>query len=112
MQIQMDTFGEWDIVTLCGNFVMKNTVKIKHSLETITAKPKPLIAIDLSQTPHIVSSAMSLLLNIHATVKEKNGSITIIGANEDIMSIIYIVGLDAFVTFYATRTEFEEKTFL
>lgn len=112
MQILMDAFGKWDIVTLCGSFVLKNTSKIRQTLETVIEKPKPYIAIDLSQTPHIDSSAMSLLLNIHSSVKEKNGGIVIIGANEDIMSIIYIVGLDAYATFYATRAEFEEKAVL
>jgi anti-anti-sigma factor len=107
MKISTEAWDSWNIVALEGKFVIKFVAEIRKVIEPLKDLPCPRIALDLSKTTHLDSSAMTLMLNYQNRLKEKDGGMVVFGANEDIMGIITIVGFDSFVPIYRTRAEFE-----
>jgi anti-anti-sigma factor len=109
MKITSERWQSWDIVSIEGKFVIKFVAEIRKLLDPMKDREFPKIALDLTATTHLDSSAMTLMLNFQSRLKEKNGGMAIYGANEDIMGIITIVGFDSFVPIFRTRTDFERS---
>ncbi len=109
IKISTEKWHSWNIIKIEGKFVIKFVAEIRKAFETVKDGPSPKIALDLSQTTHLDSSAMTLMLNFQNRLKEKNGGMALFGANEDIMGIITIVGFDSFVPIYRTREDFERS---
>jgi anti-anti-sigma factor len=107
MKINTERWQSWDIVSIEGKFVIKFVAEIRKMLEPMKDRESPKIALDLTKTTHLDSSAMTLMLNFQGRLKEKNGGMALFGANEDIMGIITIVGFDSFVPLFRTRADFE-----
>lgn len=104
-----EAWNSWNIVSIEGKFVIKIVAEIRKVLEPLKDKAKPRIALDLTKTTHLDSSAMTLMLNYQNRLKEKDGGLVVFGANEDIMGIITIVGFDSFVPIFRTREDFERN---
>jgi anti-anti-sigma factor len=109
MNISTEKWQSWNIVKIEGKFIIKFVAEIRKILEPMRDGPSPKIALDLSKTTHLDSSAMTLMLNFQSRLKEKKGGMALFGANEDIMGIITIVGFDSFVPIYRTRPDFEKS---
>ena len=107
VKISSEEWNSWNIIAIEGKFVIKFVTEIRKVLEPLKEQAAPKIALDLSKTTHLDSSAMTLMLNYQNRLKEKNGSMVVFGANEDIMGIITIIGFDSFVPIYRTRADFE-----
>ena len=109
VKISSEVWNSWNIIAIEGKFVIKFVSEIRKVLEPIKAQETPKIALDLSKTTHLDSSAMTLMLNYQNRLKEKKGGMVVFGANEDIMGIITIIGFDSFVPIYRTRADFERS---
>jgi anti-anti-sigma factor len=109
MKINAERWQSWDIVSIEGKFVIKFVAEIRKILEPMKDRESPKIALDLSKTTHLDSSAMTLMLNFQSRLKEKTGGMALFGANEDIMGIITIVGFDSFVPIFRSRADFERS---
>jgi anti-sigma B factor antagonist len=109
IKISTEKWRSWNIVKIEGKFVIKFIAEIRKAFEAVKDDPSPKIALDLSQTTHLDSSAMTIMLNFQNRLKEKNGGMALFGANEDILGIITIVGFDSFVPIYRTRQDFERS---
>jgi anti-anti-sigma factor len=109
MNITTEKWQSWNIVSIEGKFVIKFVAEIRKILEPMREALSPKIALDLTRTTHLDSSAMTLMLNFQSRLKEKSGGMVLYGANEDIMGIITIVGFDSFVPIYRTRPDFERS---
>jgi anti-sigma B factor antagonist len=108
MEILVTSFQEWQIVAICGKFVMKSLGQVTKTFDALEKAEKIFIAIDLQSTTYLDSSAITFLVSVFRRVKQKNGNIVFFGANEDIMEVINIVGLDGIFHFYKTRSQFEQ----
>jgi|WetSurMetagenome_2_1015567.scaffolds.fasta_scaffold00008_61 anti-anti-sigma factor len=109
VKVSVETWNSWNIVAIEGKFVIKFVSEIRKQLEPLKEKQKPLVALDLTRTTHLDSSAMTLMLNYQNRLKEKQGGLAVFGANEDIMGIISIVGFDSFVPIHRSRADFERN---
>jgi anti-anti-sigma factor len=109
VKISSEVWNSWNIIAIEGKFVIKFVAEIRKVLEPLKEQAAPKIALDLSKTTHLDSSAMTLMLNYQNRLKEKDGGMVVFGANEDIMGIITIVGFDSFVPIYRTRADFERS---
>lgn len=106
-KVSAEPWNSWNIVAIDGKFVIKFVAEIRKVLEPLREKPCPQVALDLTKTTHLDSSAMTLMLNYQNRLKEKQGGLVVFGANEDIMGIVTIVGFDSFVPIYRSRADFE-----
>ena len=109
VKISSEVWNSWNIIAIEGKFVIKFVAEIRKVLEPIKEQAAPKIALDLSKTTHLDSSAMTLMLNYQNRLKEKKGGMVVFGANEDIMGIITIIGFDSFVPIFRTRADFENS---
>jgi anti-anti-sigma factor len=109
LKVSVESWNSWNIVTIEGKFVIKFVAEIRKELEPLKEKPAPYIALDLTKTTHLDSSAMTLMLNYQNRLKEKQGGLAVFGVNEDIMGIISIVGFDSFVPIHRSRADFERS---
>ena len=109
IKVSVEQWNSWHIVTIEGKFVIKFVSEIRKELEPIKEKPNPRVALDLTKTTHLDSSAMTMMLNYQNRLKEKQGGLVVFGVNEDIMGIITIVGFDAFVPIHRSRADFEQS---
>jgi anti-anti-sigma factor len=109
VKISSEVWNSWNIISIEGKFVIKFVAEIRKVLEPIKEQAVPKIALDLSKTTHLDSSAMTLMLNYQNRLKEKKGGMVVFGANEDIMGIITIIGFDSFVPIFRTRADFENS---
>jgi anti-anti-sigma factor len=107
--IKREKWGEWEILILNGNFVVKSFSLMREHFAEIEAAPGPKVAIDLSQVGQIDSSALTVLLNFQKRLREKNGQIVIIGPSAEIRETLFLVGFNLAVPVYDTREHFEKS---
>jgi anti-anti-sigma factor len=112
LKIDTGVWQSWHIITIQGKFVIKNIAEIRKVLEPLKGEGRPKIALDLTKTTHLDSSAMTLMLNFQGRLKENGGNLVVFGANEDITGIINIVGFDSFVPMFRTRADFDRSVAL
>lgn len=112
VKVSAVVWQSWHIISIEGKFVIKNIADIRQVLDPLKNEARPKIALDLSKTTHLDSSAMTLMLNFQNRLKESGGKLVVFGANEDIAGIINIVGFDTFVPMYRTRADFDRTVAL
>jgi anti-anti-sigma factor len=111
MDISISSFGIWQIILLKGKFLMKAISNMTKTFENSEKNGKINIAIDLSQTTHIDSSALACIMQQYRHLSKKNGKLVLLGANEDIADIISIVGLDSTIPVFKTKADFIKSVF-
>ncbi|MFH1760389.1 MAG: STAS domain-containing protein [bacterium] len=105
MQIQITNKGKYVIITLIHSFDEDIDVEYFDSyLKTVIEKGSHFIAIKFSENSHLYSGAISILIRYKKTLREKNGNICILNANESISKAFKILHLDREFKLY-TRLE-------
>ncbi len=107
MNVSTEKWNMWDIVAIEGAFVVRVLSDIRKVFEDIEKNPNPHVALDLTTTSYIDSSAITLLLNFQKRLKNANGRMVIFGPSEDIEGIFAIVNLEESVSILQSREEFE-----
>ena len=96
----------WKVIKLEGPFVVRNSSSVVSILkEFIEESETPHIAMDLSETTYMDSSAISLIVGHSKEIKSKNGDFFLFGANETIKDIFDIVSLDMIVDIGETLSD-------
>ncbi len=95
MEVNTYKSGDWFVLKLNGAFVVRNMLNIRSLLDEQSSLPGAKVAIDLSDTNYIDSSAITLLVNSNKKIKQAQGELIIFGANKDIKGIFSIVNLEA-----------------
>jgi anti-anti-sigma factor len=109
MDIAVTTFEHWQIVSLQGKFVTQAIDSVRKLFTKFEKLNILHVAVDLSQTTHMDSTAISCLVTFYKRISVKNGKIVLFGANNDITGIIHIVGLDHAFPFYKTKSDFKQS---
>ncbi len=109
MRYEVTSFRDWQIVSIAGKFVLKTVGQISKTFESLEKAGEKYIAVNLSATTHVDSSAITLLVTFFKRMRERNGKLVFFGANDDINEIFSIVGLRTTLPFYKTRQQFENS---
>jgi anti-anti-sigma factor len=107
--IAREKWGEWEIIILNGQFVVKSFSLVRVYFAEVEAFDNPRVAVDMTQVVQIDSSALTVLLNFQKRLREKNGRIVIICPNPEIKETLFLVGFNIAVPIYATRELFEQN---
>lgn len=102
MEVNTYESNGWFVIKLNGAFVVRNMLNIRSILDEQSAIAGAKVAIDLSETNYIDSSAITLLVNSNKKIKQAQGELIIIGANKDIKGIFSIVNLEATINILET----------
>lgn len=100
--ISTKRWKKWLIITISGRFIVKNLFKIRNIFDEAERNSEQFVAIDLSTTTYLDSSAITIMLNFHKRCGEKGGNLLVFGLNQDIEEIISIVGVDKVITMVKT----------
>ena len=109
MNVAVTSFEQWQIVSLVGKFVTKAISQVDKLFNAFEKAGKLNVAVDLSQTTHMDSSAIRCLLQFYKRITAKKGKIVLFGANNDITGIITIVGLNRSLPFFKTKLDFQQN---
>ena len=109
MDIAVTSIEQWQIVALIGKFVTKAISQVNKLFNEFEKAGTVNVALDLSRTTHMDSSAITCLLQFYKRIVIKNGKIVLFGANDDITGIITIVGLDHSVPLCKTKLDFQQN---
>lgn len=90
-------WNKWSVITISGRFAVKYLLKIKRVFEEAEHNSGPFVAIDLRPATYLDSSAITIMLNFHRRCTEKGGNLVLFGLNQDIESILSIVGIDKII---------------
>lgn len=107
MNITTEKYDNWHIISIEGSFVVQSISEIRKVFESIEKDVNPQVAINLTKTSYIDSSAITTVLNYQKRLVAAKGRLVIFGPNRDIQGIFSIVNLDDSVTIYKSRSEFE-----
>jgi anti-anti-sigma factor len=100
--ISTKRWKKWLIITISGRFIIKNLFQIRNVFDKTERDNELFVAIDLSTTTYLDSSAITILLNFHRRCVEKGGKFVVFGLNQDIEEIVSIVGIDKLITIVKT----------
>jgi anti-anti-sigma factor len=112
MEIQISPFKNWQIVAIEGKLIFKYLSQVEKALNALEKSCHYHVAIDLTFTTNMDSSAITLIVKYFKRIRQKNGQLVFFGANKDITEIIDIVGLANTVPFFKTRQQFEDRQLL
>ena len=109
MELKTKKWNNWYIISITGQFVLKNLTAVRTAFEETVKADEPLVLLDLSDASHLDSSAITLLINFSKKIKTKNGKLLAYGANKDMAEIFSIVGLDRIVPLYSSFNDFQNS---
>ncbi|MBD3316380.1 MAG: STAS domain-containing protein [Chitinivibrionales bacterium] len=107
MDIATSTWQDWTIVAIQGGFVVRHLVDLRNTLDSLEKHQTPRVALDLSGTSYMDSSAISLILNIKSRFEARGGGIAVFGANKELRELFSIVDLQQVVSIYPDQSAFE-----
>jgi anti-anti-sigma factor len=108
LEVSSTMWDDWRILSIKGEFVVRYLAHVRRHLDQLAEEESPRVALDLTQTSCVDSSAITLMLNYYRRLKARNGDVVLFGAADETKSVFSIVGLEASMTIYDTRAEFEE----
>ncbi len=109
MKIETVYTDGWHIVTIQGELILKHLLKARRCLEALESKGAIRIALDLTGTAFVDSSAITMILNLHKRLSSRDGNLSICGVNTQIASVFSIVNLQEAIPVYRDRAQFERE---
>jgi anti-anti-sigma factor len=109
IKIEKEIWNGWTILSIVGDFTVKFLVDIKAAFEGLENAPDSRVALDLSRTLYVDSTAITMMTNFCVRLRQKQGRFVVFGPSEDVSQIFLIVGFDKGVPVYKTREQFETQ---
>ncbi len=107
MNISTEKFNQWHIISISGEFVVKNLVEVRVVFNSFIEDVGIKVAIDFSKTPYIDSSAITSILNFQGRLNAKSSQLIIFGPNPEVSEVFSIINLKKSIPIYNSRQEFE-----
>ena len=101
--------SSWHILEIKGRFIVKHLTKVRLVLEELERHHAREVAIDLSQTVQLDSSAITILMNFKKRIDTLGGQLLLIRPNKDISEIFSIVGFEKVMPIVDSIEEFKNK---
>jgi anti-anti-sigma factor len=108
MNISTEKFNNWHIVSIEGEFVVKDLVEVRVAFNSFIEDIGAKVALDLSKTNYIDSSAVTSILNFHGRLNAKSGQLMIFSPNTQVKEVFNIINLKNTVKVFNSRSDFEE----
>lgn len=99
----------WFVVEVKGRFVVKNLTQVRSVLDELEMKQASRVAIDLSETIQLDSSALTILINFNKRISARSGTLVLIKPNRNISDIFSIVGFEKIIPIIESTEEFKKR---
>jgi anti-anti-sigma factor len=100
MTCRSSRHDKWFIMSVAGKFVVKNLAQIRMAFDEAEKNNESFLAVDLSETTLLDSSALSVLINLNKRVAEKGGKLILLGPNQEISEMFEVVGFNKIIPVY------------
>jgi anti-sigma B factor antagonist len=97
--------GSYLIVSLNGDFDIENSQALKTEVRKKISSENPNVVIDLSSVSYVDSSGLGTLIAIQKDARFNGGSLSIVGASEQIKRVMKMTNLDKLFDFYSSLDE-------
>lgn len=101
-------YNEWFIISITGKFVVRNLFAIRTAFEQASRNSEKFVAVDLQNTTHLDSSAITMLINFKKRCGSEGGKFIVFGLNQAIEEIFSIVGMEKIITVVQTFDDFKK----
>lgn len=101
--------SNWFVVEIKGRFVVKNLTHVRAVLDELEMKQASRVAIDLSETMYLDSSALTILINFKRRISARNGTLVLIKPSRNISEIFSIVGFEKTIPIVESMEEFKKR---
>ena len=99
MEIKDQKKNDFVIISIDGNIVMEDTVKLKEYVEQYIEMPSLKgIILDCQEVNYIDSSGLGLIVSIYKTLKSSNKKFALFGFSEKTIEIFVLTKLNSILT--------------
>jgi anti-anti-sigma factor len=107
MKTSLQQWQGWDILSIEGIFVLRELHLARHAFEYFEERSGAKVALNLSKTKLLDSSAITLLMNLQKRLKDESGMLVILEPCDEIKSIFSVLEIENSIPVFYTRAEFE-----
>lgn len=101
--------SSWYVVEIKGRFVVRNLTHVRSVFDELEQKMASRVALDLSETIQLDSSALTILINFKKRIFARDGSLVLIQPNRNISDIFSIVGFERVIPIVESLKEFKNR---
>jgi anti-sigma B factor antagonist len=94
-----------EIIVLDGRIDQEASEELETILEEHIAQDKTNICIDMINVKHVCSSALGVLVAVKRKIKDKDGDIKLVIANDNLMKLFQTTMLDKVFEIYDSQRE-------
>lgn len=109
MQTTLHSWGNWTIVAVEGEFVVRYLNRIRPTLDELAQKSGLNVALDLRATTLVDSTAVSTIVNFHKRLQQAGGRVVILQPSPNIKEVFSITGVGVGIRLYDKRGSFEKE---
>jgi len=102
-----ETLADWSVVTMGDTFTMRHLGDVRRQLDALTDAGRMKIALDMSQTRIVDSSAISLLVNVHQKLQKKGGRLVVLKPSDAVKSVFSVISFELIMPVYHSRSAFD-----
>jgi anti-anti-sigma factor len=107
METRQSSHRNWDILHLSGNFELRLLGQARELFDRYRNKPEALVALELSQTALLDSSAIALVVKLHRILAASGkGKLVLISPRDEVQEVLEVAGLDKIIPIFRTMQDF------
>jgi anti-anti-sigma factor len=107
METRQSSHLNWDILHLSGNFELRLLGSARELFDRYRNKPEALVALELSQTALLDSSAIALVVKLHRILASSTkGKLVLISPRDEVLEVLEVAGLDKIIPIFKTMQDF------
>ena len=107
MKTLLRKWNDWEILSIEGVFVLRQLQTARHAFDYFEQKSGAKVALDLSQTQGLDSSAITLMMNLQKRLKSEGGRLVILEPSPEIRSIFNVLEIENSIPVYYSKLDFE-----
>lgn len=103
----VEIWSGWKIVQIEGHFTSESILVVKEVLENLDRAKQDRIAIDLSKSVFVDSTAIQIMINFKRRVDERGGHLKILSPSNDVLDILKTLCVNDLLESTLSRESFE-----
>lgn len=105
LSLQTDTVADRTVVHVGGEIDAYTVPRLRQLLLGLVEEGAPHLVVDLSRVEFLDSSGLGVLAGVRTRMRERRGSLVLVCAQERILKIFRIIGLDGVFTIVPSVAE-------
>jgi anti-anti-sigma factor len=104
----LKTWQDWEILSIEGTLLLRELQNARQTFDYFKEKSGAKVALDLSKTKLIDSSAVTLLIGFQKRLIAEGGRLAILNPSPEITSVFDVLELEHSIPVFKLRADFEK----